>query len=111
MLVTPGVIKKIVIFLNICCSSSSIRSWVVSKGDAPLEFVGEELVRRLFLEALSAAPVDQRLNLFPPGLRAGRASLVWEQPRPWPHPVSSSISSAKTQRGDGRRSAAGLHGG
>src|SRR5262249_2553854 len=44
------------------------------KGTRPLEFVGEELVRRLFHKALTALTPEQRLELFPaPGLgRWGR---------------------------------------
>lgn len=71
VLVTPGVYQKDTDFLEYLLFQliDTVLGGGKQKGTRPLEFIGEELVRRLFLEALSAAPADQRLNLFPaPGL-------------------------------------------
>jgi hypothetical protein len=71
VLVTPGVYQKDSDFLEYLLFQliDTVLGGGKQKGTRPLEFVGEELVRRLFLEALSAAPAEQRLNLFPaPGL-------------------------------------------
>src|SRR6202047_360949 len=71
VLVTPGVYQKDTDFLEYLLFQliDTVLGGGKQKGTRPLEFVGEELVRRLFLEALSAAPADLRLGLFPaPGL-------------------------------------------
>ena len=71
VLVTPGTYQKDTDFLEYLLFQliDTVLGGGKQKGTRPLEFVGEELVRRLFLEALTAAPADQRLGLFPaPGL-------------------------------------------
>ncbi|HEV8058430.1 MAG TPA: hypothetical protein VGP68_01070 [Gemmataceae bacterium] len=71
VLVTPGVYQKDTDFLEYLLFQmiDTVLGGGKQKGTRPLEFVGEELVRRLFHEALTAAPADQRLGLFPaPGL-------------------------------------------
>jgi hypothetical protein len=71
VLVTPGVYQKDTDFLEYLLFQliDTVLGGGKQKGTRPLEFIGEELVRRLFLDALSAATPDQRLSLFPaPGL-------------------------------------------
>ncbi len=112
VLVTPGVYQKDTDFLEYLLFQmiDTVLGGGKQKGTRPLEFVGEELVRRLFHEALTAAPADQRLGLFPaPGLgrwtrKLGlgaaqaqeRTQYLLDQLRP------------ERQHGDGRHIAAGL---
>jgi hypothetical protein len=71
MLVTPGTYQKDTDFLEYLLFQviDTMLGGGKQKGIRPLEFVGEELVRRLLFRALSALTVEQRLELFPaPGL-------------------------------------------
>src|SRR5438132_3115938 len=76
MLVTPGVYQKDTEFLEYLLFQviDTLLGGGKQRGTRPLEFVGEELVRRLFHAALTALTPEQRLDLFPaPGLgRWGR---------------------------------------
>src|SRR5687768_16025057 len=68
MLVTPGVYQKDTEFLEYLLFQviDTLLGGGKQKGTRPLEFVGEELVRRLFHAALSSLTNDQKLDLFPP---------------------------------------------
>lgn len=71
VLVTPGVYQKDTDFLEYLLFQliDTILGGGKQKGTRPLEFVGEELVRRQFHKSLSTAQPEQRLELFPaPGL-------------------------------------------
>src|SRR3954447_2890213 len=71
MLVTPGVYQKDTEFLEYLLFQiiDTLLGGGKQKGTRPLEFVGEELTRRLFHAALSALTPTQKLDLFPaPGL-------------------------------------------
>src|SRR5438132_6437351 len=71
LLVTPGVYQKDTEFLEYLLFQviDTLLGGGKQKGSRPLEFVGEELVRRLFHTALSALTHEQQLDLFPaPGL-------------------------------------------
>lgn len=71
MLVTPGTYQKDSEFLEYLLFQiiDTLLGGGKQKGTRPLEFVGEELVRRLFNTALTALNPEQRLDLFPaPGL-------------------------------------------
>ncbi len=71
MLVTPGVYQKDTEFLEYLLFQviDTLLGGGRQKGTRPLEFVGEELARRLFHAAISSLTPDQRLDLFPaPGL-------------------------------------------
>jgi hypothetical protein len=76
MLVTPGVYQKDTEFLEYLLFQviDTLLGGGKQKGARPLEFIGEELVRRLFHTALTALNPAERLELFPaPGLgRLGR---------------------------------------
>src|SRR5438132_1948799 len=76
MLVTPGTYQKDTEFLEYLLFQviDTLLGGGKQKGTRPLEFVGEELVRRLLHTALTALTPEQRLDLFPaPGLgRWGR---------------------------------------
>src|SRR5437588_4371445 len=76
MLVTPGVYQKDTEFLEYLLFQviDTLLGGGKQKGTRPLEFVGEELVRRLLHKALTALTAEGRLELFPaPGLgRWGR---------------------------------------
>src|SRR5262245_8986914 len=71
LLVTPGVYQKDTDFLEYLLFQiiDTLLSGGKQKGTRPLEFVGEELVRRLLHRALAGLTPEQRLDLFPaPGL-------------------------------------------
>jgi hypothetical protein len=71
LLVTPGVYQKDADFLEYLLFQiiDTLLSGGKQKGIRPLEFVGEELVRRLLHKALTSLTPEQRLDLFPaPGL-------------------------------------------
>jgi hypothetical protein len=71
LLVTPGTYQKDTDFLEYLLFQviDTLLGGGKQKGSRPLEFVGEELVRRLLHKALSALTPEQRLDLFPaPGL-------------------------------------------
>ncbi len=71
VLVTPGVYQKDTDFLEYLLFQviDTLLGGGKQKGTRPLEFVGEELVRRLFHAALGALAPAQRVELFPtPGL-------------------------------------------
>jgi hypothetical protein len=76
MLVTPGVYQKDTEFLEYLLFQviDTLLGGGKQKGTRPLEFVGEELVRGLFVQTLAALSPNERLELFPaPGLgRWGR---------------------------------------
>src|SRR5580704_7177987 len=71
MLVTPGTYQKDTEFLEYLLFQiiDTLLGGGKQKGARPLEFVGQELVRRLLGSALTALAPEQRLDLFPaPGL-------------------------------------------
>src|SRR6266404_4014330 len=71
LLVTPGVYQKDSDFLEYLLFQiiDTLLGGGKQKGIRPLEFVGEELVRRLIHKALTSLTPEQRLDLFPaPGL-------------------------------------------
>jgi hypothetical protein len=71
MLVTPGTYQKDTDFLEYLLFQviDTLLGGGKQKGTRPLEFVGEELVRRLLFRALSNLTPEDRLDLFPaPGL-------------------------------------------
>src|SRR5579871_725134 len=71
LLVTPGAFQKDTEFLEYLLFQviDTLLGGGKQKGSRPLEFVGEELVRRLMTSALTALTPEQRLDLFPaPGL-------------------------------------------
>jgi hypothetical protein len=71
MLVTPGTYQKDTDFLEYLLFQviDTLLGGGKQKGSRPLEFVGEELVRRLLFRALNNLTAEQRLELFPaPGL-------------------------------------------
>jgi hypothetical protein len=71
MLVTPGVYQKDTDFLEYLLFQviDTLLGGGKQRGTRPLEYVGEELVRRLFQAAVAALTPAQRLELFPaPGL-------------------------------------------
>jgi hypothetical protein len=71
LLVTPGTYQKDTDFLEYLLFQvmDTLLGGGKQKGSRPLEFVGEELVRRLLHKALVALTAEQRLDLFPaPGL-------------------------------------------
>src|SRR3954464_13617737 len=76
MLVTPGVYQKDTEFLEYLLFQvlDTLLGGGKQRGTRPLEFIGEELVRRLFHQALSGLTASEKLDLFPaPGLgRWGR---------------------------------------
>jgi len=69
MLVTPGVYQKDTDFLEYLLFQviDTLLGGGKQKGTRPLEYIGEELVRRLLYKALSALTPEQRLDLFPAG--------------------------------------------
>ncbi|HEV2950194.1 MAG TPA: hypothetical protein VGX70_22635 [Gemmataceae bacterium] len=71
MLVTPGTYQKDSDFLEYLLFQviDTLLGGGKQKGSRPLEFVGEELTRRLICEALTSLTQSERLDLFPaPGL-------------------------------------------
>jgi hypothetical protein len=71
LLVTPGVYQKDSDFLEYLLFQviDTLLGGGKQKGNRPLEFVGEELVRRLLHRAVTGLVPEQRLELFPaPGL-------------------------------------------
>ena len=71
MLVTPGVYQKDTEFLEYLLFQfiDTLLGGGKQKGTRPLEFIGEELVRRLFHQTLSTLTPAEKLDLFPaPGL-------------------------------------------
>jgi hypothetical protein len=71
MLVTPGTYQKDTDFLEYLLFQviDTLLGGGKQKGTRPLEFVGEELVRRLLHKAVAGLTPEQRLDLFPaPGL-------------------------------------------
>lgn len=71
LLVTPGVYQKDTDFLEYLLFQviDTLLGGGKQKGTRPLEFVGEELVRRLLHRTITAQTPEQRLELFPaPGL-------------------------------------------
>ncbi|HLJ94113.1 MAG TPA: hypothetical protein VKU02_13080 [Gemmataceae bacterium] len=71
LLVTPGTYQKDTDFLEYLLFQvmDTLLGGGKQKGSRPLEFVGEELVRRLLHRAVSSLTAEQRLDLFPaPGL-------------------------------------------
>src|SRR5437763_387930 len=108
LLVTPGTYQKDTEFLEYLLFQviDTLLGGGKQKGTRPLEFVGEELVRRLLHRALSDLTPAQRLELFPAaglgrwaqrlGLGAGQAqertqwlldNLNGDGPRPEPRPA------------------------
>src|ERR687884_1844757 len=67
LLVTPGVYQKDTEFLEYLLFQliDTLLGGGKQKGSRPLEFVGEELVRRLLHRALTELTPAQRLELFP----------------------------------------------
>src|SRR2546429_2251212 len=67
MLVTPGVYQKDTDFLEYLLFQviDTLLGGGKQRGTRPLEFVGEELVRRLFQASLRSLTPAQRLELFP----------------------------------------------
>lgn len=67
LLVTPGVYQKDADFLEYLLFQilDTLLGGGRQKGTRPLEFVGEQLVRRLLQRALTALTPDERLDLFP----------------------------------------------
>src|ERR671936_1266189 len=67
LLVTPGVYQKDTDFLEYLLFQviDTLLGGGKQRGTRPLEFVGEELVRRLLHRAVSALSMEQRLELFP----------------------------------------------
>src|SRR5207245_4045570 len=71
LLVTPGTYQKDSDFLEYLLFQviDTLLGGGKQKGSRPLEFVGEELTRRLICEALTSLTQSERLDLFPaPGL-------------------------------------------
>src|SRR5215813_13850279 len=71
MLVTPGVYQKDTDFLEYLLFQviDTLLGGGKQRGTRPLEFVGEELCRRLLHRALGALTKEQQMELFPaPGL-------------------------------------------
>jgi hypothetical protein len=71
MLVTPGTFQKDADFLEYLLFQviDTLLGGGKQKGSRPLEFVGEELTRRLVCESLTSLTPNERLELFPaPGL-------------------------------------------
>jgi hypothetical protein len=68
LLVTPGTYQKDTDFLEnlLFQTIDTLLGGGKQKGVRPLEFVGEELVRRLLSAALGALSAEQRRDLFPP---------------------------------------------
>ncbi len=68
LLVTPGVYQKDTDFLEYLLFQiiDTLLGGGRQKGTRPLEFVGEQLTRRLLHRALTAQTPDERLDLFPP---------------------------------------------
>jgi hypothetical protein len=91
LLVTPGVYQKDTDFLEYLLFQiiDTLLSGGEQKGTRPLEFVGEELTRRLLAQALAALTPAQRLELFPaPGLgrwmqRIGLGSTQAQEKAQW----------------------------
>jgi len=67
LLVTPGVYQKDTEFLEYLLFQviDTLLGGGKQKGQRPLEFIGEELVRGLFCSALEALTPAERLDLFP----------------------------------------------
>jgi hypothetical protein len=67
LLVTPGVYQKDTEFLEYLLFQviDTLLGGGKQKGQRPLEFIGEELVRGLFCSALEALTLAERLDLFP----------------------------------------------
>ena len=71
LLVTPGIYQKDNNFIEYLLYQviDTMLGGHKQKGTRPLEFVSEELTRRLLHKALTSLPAEQRLDLFPaPGL-------------------------------------------
>jgi hypothetical protein len=91
LLVTPGTYQKDTDFLEYLLFQviDTLLGGGKQRGCRPLEFVGEELVRRLLHKALGALNPEQRLELFPaPGLgrwtrRLGLGSSQAEERTQW----------------------------
>src|SRR5437588_6929992 len=91
LLVTPGTYQKDTNFQEYLLFQviDTLLGGGKQKGSRPLEFVGEELVRRLLHKALAALTPEQRLELFPaPGLgrwtrRLGLGSSQAEERTQW----------------------------
>jgi hypothetical protein len=91
LLVTPGIYQKDTEFLEYLLFQliDTLLGGGKQKGTRPLEFVGEELVRRLLHTALTALTPEQRLDLFPaPGLvrwtrRLGLGSAQAQERTQW----------------------------
>lgn len=68
MLVTPGVYQKDADFLEYLLFQilDTLLGGGRQKGTRPLEYIGEQLVRRLLQRALNSLNPDERLELFPP---------------------------------------------
>ena len=91
LLVTPGVYQKDSNFLEYLLFQviDTLLGGGKQKGTRPLEFVGEELTRRLLHRATSGLTAEQRLDLFPaPGLgrwtrRLGLGSTQAQERTQW----------------------------
>jgi hypothetical protein len=102
LLVTPGVYQKDTDFLEYLLFQviDTLLGGGKQKGSRPLEFVGEELVRRLLHKALSALTPEQRLDLFPaPGLgrwtrRLGLGSSQAQERTQWLIDTLSKVDTA-----------------
>src|SRR5207245_3830676 len=109
LLVTPGTYQKDTDFLEYLLFQviDTLLGGGKQKGSRPLEFVSEELARRLLHKALSALAPEQRLDLFPaPGLgrwtrRLGLGSSQAQERTQW------LIDNLAHEKGDGRFGPAG----
>ncbi len=108
MLVTPGVYQKDSEFLEYLLFQviDTLLGGGRQKGARPLEFVGEELTRRLLQRALTDLPRDRQLDLFPaPGLArwARRLGLGASQAQERVQWLTDSLGRAVTRAGGLRR--------
>src|SRR2546423_9505330 len=99
LLVTPGVYQKDTEFLEYLLFQviDTLLGGGKQKGARPLEFVSEELTRRLLQQALTDLPPDGQLDLFPsprlgrwprklgPGTSRAHARTPWLIDSPGPH--------------------------
>lgn len=82
LLVTPGVYQRDTEFLEYTLFQiiDTLLGGGKQKGVRPLEYVGEELVRRLLIQALNELSLEEKLQLFPTtGLGRWAQKLGWGQ--------------------------------
>jgi hypothetical protein len=106
LLVTPGVYQKDTEFLEYLLFQviDTLLGGGKQKGARPLEFVGEELTRRLLGQALAGLPRDGQLELFPaPGLGrwARKLGLGTSQAQERTQWLIDSLARASTRAGSG----------